>query len=263
MNLFVVAALTFLMSQHSNAQTLVNPNCTVTMQRQALEEINAIEAQGWREVSGLKLAEIKKMILSKSYWIDCDPTAIVVEEDRQTAFNFADQGIHLNMINFEKHQKETQNLILIHEILGVHKVDDRKFQVTGPLSLMRETKFTKDSLLNTLPKTAKKGGSDGVGGGGDGIELEIKRDIARELLPLYSKLGKNAALYANELFQVRVRLLRSGKSKLATVRLVLDRNGFKEVEVGIGHSFTNNGFWELALAVNKAVLYNVFQRQGL
>ena len=161
-------------------------DCSRNMKTLASREIQKAIDNGWSQIGNTTLGQIKSIVESENVKIWCGETPLKAIGERGSAYWQVRNGLHEIVINEKALAKlpsfsEYKGGLLLHEILGAtQKLDDNNYQYSARIRRMGAIAFQKQSVLNQAP-LKRGGGSNGVGGGGDSIDMAFKENIYQAL----------------------------------------------------------------------------------
>lgn len=233
-----VLAFPFLVSAKLEVQ-----DCSREMKALASQEIQKAINNGWSQIGNTTLSQIKGIIESENVKIWCGETPLRAIGERGSAYWENSKGIQEIVINekalaqIHPSYKEYKGGLLVHEILGVtQKINDNNYQYSTRIRRMTTIAFQKESTLNQAP-LKRGGGSNGVGGGGDSIELAFK-DAIYQGLEMHLKNDKIEfrEMILKEFLDLELRLFRrdGAYDGPAAVNDTFDKN-LKALAMGVNY----------------------------
>jgi hypothetical protein len=241
-------------------------DCTARYKTLALEHIDRAKANGWSQIGELTLDRIRSDVESPTYRFVCSRHLTFQEENRKDAYNSpALKTIHMNLKYIEALDESLQGAVALHEVFGIKRYRDHKFQITTRVLEMEKTPFHADSPLHKellSPELLARGGSDGVGGGGDGDLIEIKTflfEATTKVLSIKTALEREQILA--EILELDITLFSANLATL-TAQIFVGSRGFAKVEVGDRSLLTAEGNTSLILVALEAAKFNHAKRHG-
>lgn len=153
--------------------------CQTEILDQAETLLQRARDNGWTQVGGKSLMDLQFQILAQQPKTDCKLANERHYDGRSSGAYFQQDGtehVHINSRQFHAQYSNLQPPTALHENLGALGYDDRDYQMSTRVDIMAGSKYLPGSVLEK-PLTGnvlRKGGSTGVGGGGDGLEIMWK-----------------------------------------------------------------------------------------
>lgn len=228
----------------------------------ALNGIQRAIDNGWQKVGDLPLSEAQLEIAKSKAKVVCTDKKLNITDGRWSARFDTTPGakrIEARKDNFEPAPKDIQENFAVHEFTQVEGNRDLNYDFSLRVLQMGERKFDPKSPLNDDPITMhkfpkgnsikKSGGSTGVGGGGDVLDMHTRRRLLDAILTGIenSKLSERAMLRARKMYNLAVGI---------DIHFLLDQGIMDAPKIVRGaYTSLNEGDGALGVSVGRAWLF--------